>query len=402
MHLELLWTGWMPLTLLAVHVAVDRQSIRAGLAAGLLLVAQALSCIYYAVFFSTILIPFALALAAGRPPRELRRAALGVCGGTLIAAAVLSAYITPYRHARAAVGERSEDEARLYSAGPVHYLAATPDNRLYGRFAEALGRPEKRLFPGAAALVLTAVAMWPPFSRRNLAYAFALLLAVDLSFGPSGVTYEWLRDYVFAYRGLRAPARAGAVSLLMFAVLARIGWARCQRSPGLAGVARAPLAGVALLSIAVLEYLTLPRTLTTAPVSAAPVYSWLASQTDRGAVVELPVPDEHALPGHDAEFMYQSTFHWKPLVNGYSGNVPASYVQLLRGLRELPADGAVQQLRRAGVTYVVVHERLCGSASYRRMTAGLDARGDAVRRARFGVPGDEVIVYSLKPSAVHD
>ena len=402
MHLELLWTGWMPLTLLALHSAIERQSIRGGLAAGLLLAAQALSCIYYSVMFATAVIPLALVLAAGLPPVRLRRVAIAAGGGTLLAAVVLSAYVAPYRQAREVVGERSEGEAQLYSAGPKHYLAATPDNWLYGRFAETLGRPEKRLFPGAIALVLTVVAIWPPLTRRTVAYTAALLVAVDLSFGPNGVTYEWLREHVFAYRGLRVPARAGAVSLLMFAVLAGVGWARCERAVQTRTAGRGRVVALVLLALAALEYATVPRALIAAPIEAAPVYSWLANPTEPGAVVEFPLPDEHALPGHDAEFMYQSTFHWRPLVNGYSGHVPDAYIQWLRGMKSFPGRAAVEQLRRGGVRYVVVHERLCGSEAYRTITTGLDASAGVSRRAAFGGAGDEVAVYSVDPSTVHD
>src|SRR5688500_9264957 len=67
MHLELLWTGWMPLTVLALHDAIERPTLKAGLATGLLLAAQTMSCIYYGVFFGTVLVAFAIVLVAGRP-----------------------------------------------------------------------------------------------------------------------------------------------------------------------------------------------------------------------------------------------------------------------------------------------------------------------------------------------
>jgi hypothetical protein len=54
--------------------------------------------------------------------------------------------------------------------------------------------------------------------------------------------------------------------------------------------------------------------------------------------------------------MLNSTRHWKPLVNGYSGFVPASYVQTWNDLRGFPEQGALEAMRRRGITHVVVHE----------------------------------------------
>ena len=398
MHLELLWTGWMPLTLMALHAAVDRGTVRMGMAAGLLFAAQVLSCIYYGVFFGTILVAFTVVLAAGRAWPEIRRAGAALACGVAVAAVVVAGYLAPYRSARGIVGERTSEEALIYSAGPKHYLASTPDNLLYGRLADRLGRPEKRLFPGLLALMLAGVALWPPVTRTRLAYVVSLLLAIDLSFGPQGLTYNWLREYVLPYRGLRAPARAGAIALLLIAVLAGYGWARLEQTRR--WLTNGSVAGLLVFALA-LEYVAVPRTLIAAPTVASPAYEWLAGQPGRGAVIELPTPDEHALPGEDAVFMYQSTFHWRPLVNGYSGNVPWSYVGVLREMRAFPSDRAVSLLRRIGVRYVVVHERFYEPARYRQVTDALAARSDVTKQASFGQAGEEVHVYSLA-AGVHD
>jgi hypothetical protein len=54
--------------------------------------------------------------------------------------------------------------------------------------------------------------------------------------------------------------------------------------------------------------------------------------------------------------MLNATRHWHPILNGYSGIVPASYEAHYRELRGFPDERAVAALRAAGVTHVVVHE----------------------------------------------
>src|SRR5205814_8090483 len=68
-------------------------------------------------------------------------------------------------------------------------------------------------------------------------------------------------------------------------------------------------------------------------------------------------------------YMLDATRHWRPILNGYSGFVPVSYVTHYQELRGFPDRRAIAALSRAGVTHVVVHFDALGRA------AGPDAVG---------------------------
>jgi len=56
--------------------------------------------------------------------------------------------------------------------------------------------------------------------------------------------------------------------------------------------------------------------------------------------------------------MYFATLHWKPLVNGYSGYIPEHYAELMRNCcYPLPDQEQLGQLRRWGVTHVLLHKK---------------------------------------------
>ena len=230
-HLELLWTGWMPLILLGLHRTLDRGTVKAGVGTGLLFAALGFSCIYYSVLFGVVLVAMFCVLIVKRPALEVRRAVIALACGGLLAVVLLLPYLAPYQRARTVVGERSDGETLLYSAGPRHYLSVTPENVVYGRLTERWGRHEKRLFPGLVAIALAAVALWPPLTRYRVAYFVGLAIAIDLSFGPAGVSYDLLREVRAAHSrhtsvgevGRRGPADDRSPGRL------RVGEARTER-----------------------------------------------------------------------------------------------------------------------------------------------------------------------------
>jgi hypothetical protein len=61
------------------------------------------------------------------------------------------------------------------------------------------------------------------------------------------------------------------------------------------------------------------------------------------------------LPGSDPAYIYLSTFHWQPIVNGYSGFYPQSYLSRLVDTEGFPDERSLHRLQRDGVRYVVVH-----------------------------------------------
>lgn len=392
MHLELLWGGWMPLCLLAVHRLFTTASIRAGVASGLLFAAQALSSIYYGVLFAVACTPLLAVMATSIRRVAAVRLIAGLVTGGLVAAAILLPYMAPYRAARDLVGERSHDEALLYSAGPTHYLAARDGHPVYGALAQRFGRAEKHLFPGLIALgcVLAAVISGP--RRPLLAYLLALAFAIDLSLGPRGLTFEWLREHVDVFRGLRAPARAGALSLLFLSVLVGYGAARIER--------RLPARSARFLAVLplvmLLEYLGAPLPLVSAPLQADAARAWLAEQP-AGVVAELPLPSRTSLPGHDPQFAYLSTFHWHHLVNGYSGNVPPSYEALVAAAEAAPFGVPVDHLRAMGVRYVVLNERYFESVSYDAAVSELTGRRDLRAQKSFGTAGQRSAIFEILP-----
>src|SRR5262249_46326364 len=75
-------------------------------------------------------------------------------------------------------------------------------------------------------------------------------------------------------------------------------------------------------------------------------------------------------------YMYFSTFHWHRLVNGYSGFSPRWYPELLNRMAAFPDDSTIEDLRRRGVDYVILHGAFYAPDDYQRVATQLDERRD--------------------------
>jgi hypothetical protein len=233
---------------------------------------------------------------------------------------------------------------------------------------------------------LAVIGLWPVRSRARVAYLLAAVVAFDASRGIHGVIYPWLWDYVAPFRGFRVPARFGMLTALALAVLA--GWGVAGLSQRLRTPrARYLLAGA--LSLAVLtESRSFPLQLGAVGRRVPLVYRWLATQPP-SAILELPVED-----AADFGYMYSSTIHWQPIVNGQSGFFPPWYADLRRMAGEFPTDEAIAFLRGRGVTLIVVHRRLMGDR-YDALSGRLAARSDVRFVRAFGQPLVESDVYQI-------
>jgi len=373
MHLELQWTVWIPWTFWALHKTFETGALRNTVLLGVFVTLQFMSSVYYGLFLVILLPVSALLLlcgsSVGEMPRRLR--ALAVAAGT---AAVLTApYLVPYATTRHSVGPRPEDQIAMFSARPSSYRAATTTNYLYGERSAGIGRPERRLFPGLLPLLLAVVGLLLYSSREGIMYLIALAIAFEISFGLKGYTFSFLYAHVPAFDGLRAPARAGIFVIFFLAVLAAYGQAALERA---AAYRTRRVLVVIIPMLLLLEYWVAPLPLIAYPTSAPPLYAWLAQQPP-GIVAEFPMPQPKVFAGVEARFEYMSTFHWMPLVNGYSGYYPASYINRLDRLRNMPDEAALENVVGDGVRYVIVHTSLY------RVDGGADVIAALGRHSRF-------------------
>jgi hypothetical protein len=391
MHLELQWTVWMPLTLLAVHRTFEEGSLRFGVLTGALLWLQIASCVYYGAFLGIMVAALAVLLMVGQ--RNLaRRAILPLALGAIVAVILTLPYAVPYIENTRVLGPRDPGEVANFSARLDSFFLTPQQNWIWGWTAFKFGGNELHLFPGVAAIGLAVLALARRPRHHVWIYVALTALAASLSLGSNGTLYRWLNEYVWLFRGFRAPARFSILAFCALAVLAGFGFQALQRLMRGRRFGRALL--VTTLVVIGLECGSAPMILADVPRRAPDVYKFLQTVAP-SVIVEFPMVDYDLTP----LFMYGSIFHWHRLVNGYSGYAPPDYRETRTLMRTFPDDDAIERLNELGVRYVLVHQTYYPVAEYSELMDSISRRPELVPSGHYRDWEGNTQLFELKHSS---
>ena len=154
-HLQVLSSAWMPFVLFGLHRHFATGGLRplAGAAAAWLV--QNLSCGYYLLFFTPIVVLYIAWELTRRGLWTDGRALMRSGAAVAIVLAATAPFLLPYVELRQlGFSPRSLAETRRFSADVYAYFTADPNLRLWGSIAQAWPRAEGLLFPGLTIAVL--------------------------------------------------------------------------------------------------------------------------------------------------------------------------------------------------------------------------------------------------------
>jgi hypothetical protein len=408
-HIQVLPIIYLPLVLLAglEVLAGGGWGWALGLASALLL--QALCSAYLGALGFTVALAILLAwfLVGERVTRSGLFRFVGAVGVAAIIAAVVYQPYTALQHV-GGIPDAPRAVQEAFSASP---LAS------YVPGLGAGGRSYRFLSLSAAILALCGLVA----SRRVLgavegavtvAQVRAAAVAIGatgyvLSLGPTlqltgdlGVPLPFrLVRLVPGLSALRGPARFGTLVVLAASVLAALGLAaivdlRRRRWTGAAIIVVA--LGVFAVEIAAFSF---PLRPVQAGRNVPPVYRWLADHGGRQPVLELPVgvdSTEYGAMFTQSRYTYFSSYHWSPLLNGYSAYPPDSFFFLMEIARRLPARDALHDLvSLTGLRWIVLHGGALGKAARQAWERPVDG---LVVAARF----EEDVVFEVQLAASRD
>ena len=422
--------AFLALAVLELIVLVRREEpSRAWRLAGWLLLAGLTA--NYHLLYGGVLLGMVLAATAlvdpARAARTLGRLVLPLGAAALLFLPVTVVY---YRMAKSQGFHRELPEG----VDLGHYVSTAPGNLLYGPIGPHVQPQQKGPhFIGFAALALAAIGLLGSGRRRDgdllparhwtpaaalLAGAFVLLslgrdvVAFGHRLGPG--PYRLLYSFVPGFQYLRIPERFGLLAMLFVALLVAQGLTVLE-------AARLPVVAVVLAALVPVEHLSLATLATAVPVGddVPPVYRWLATQPVH-ALAEVPTYGEHSFRRETWE-MYYSTYHFQPIVHGYTAYPTRESVRLRECALGVPEEQALDCLESWRVDTLIVHypppgtslrenpalEELVGRPphSFYRGIAAREAGGSLQRLASFEGPrsripgGQDVAFRIVRPAA---
>jgi hypothetical protein len=403
-HLQVISTGWMPLSLFALRrffVTGSRRTLAGAVAC---LVMSNLSAGYYLLMFPPFVALFCLwEIAARRLWRAPSR--LAELGAAAAAVAIVTLpFVWPYLEVR----QRYEFSRTVEDAAA---MAATVDG--YFASIRRLGVAYALAFVGAVCGALRLSGRWRPARVQRFPLtgfvAVAALLAAWLSLGPApswggqphpGLgLYSLFQQFVPGMSAVRVSSRFASVFLMFLAVLAGMGAAHLARLGRQASVAMVVLAGGVLIAANAPRPFPLNGEIIPADVrppaaylrpSPTPpqVYRYVAALGEPTVIAELPFGDLW----YSTRYLYFSTFHWKRTVNGFTSIFPPRFIEHARWLINPPRTPgeAWRELQASGATHVIVHTGAWDEAMALQVLAFLESHG-AKSHGRF----DGAVVYEL-------
>jgi len=379
-HMQALHIYGLPLVLLAVDRLVSTGRTRDAWLIALWLTILAYTSGYLLVF-GTVLVGVAMIARVRDWLPRTRTVGSRFALASLIAIVAIAPLSVPYQRAANEQGMvRSLAAVTEYSATPAGYLAASSRLHLATWSRPFFSDPVNSFFPGFAVITLAMVGLLTvrrldgPSRQRVTMLAAIAVVGFVLSLGTHTPVYGWLYRLFPPMHGLRVAARFGNLFLLGTAGLAGFGLAYVHRTLASRGASTSyvPIAAAAFVILANVESLRAPiqyQRFTGIP----PLYGSLATEP-RVVLAEVPFYPRQAT-FENAEYVLNSTAHWRPLMNGYSGYTPSSYVKLADAFWYFPRDYAIEAMRRAGVTHVMVHPERFGNEAEDVIRA-LNARAD--------------------------
>jgi len=354
-HLQTLHLEFLALALFALDRLIASPRFRYACWLAIAFALHAMTSIYLLVFAVWALLFATLARLTEIWRHRPRAAALYFVAAAMLAVLLLYPYLSIYLGLRAEGLARGADE--VVAASWHDYLATgarlhLPWSRPY------IASAASSSFPGIIALVLAVIALTIRVFRgdprvRMCAVAAAGCLVVSMA--GRAPFYPVLHEWIPMLQAVRVQAHLGQVVLIMIAVIAGFGVAALSRRWAVARWWPAAAAGLVIAVNA--EALRAPIGFTWFD-GVPPVYDALIPERN-AVIVELPfpIPQQWFLNG---PYMVNSTRHWRPMLNGYSGFRPASYEQSYEAARAFPAQESLIALHDRGVTHVVVHRKALG------------------------------------------
>jgi len=395
-----------------------RRSVWRAIYLGAMFALTYLTCANYGLFASVLLL-LATPWILGRRLLELQTWRALVISAAVVAVLTAPVIVAQMRVTRDHHLIRSRELVQRLSAQPLDYLVVPHRHSLEPPLARSHREVSRQqLCPGLLmyGLALLGAGCGLAMRRRRAWTCFSLTILVSallLSLGPEfrlagWSPYETLWTWYPGFGQVRSPFRLAVFVQLITVLLATnaldvlvrtIRKLSRRPAPNRRGLPQVLVIVAIFIPVSAALFETMPRRqhLYSPPELAqqAGWIEWLKRNTSpQTAIVCLPFPTSSHVREYQqtALWMHWSSYHQRPLVNGYSGFLPEDYLLTKRHMKDFPNEAALERLRSHGARYCVIQR------SYlTRQALESHPQSDGTLSWQYGDDQADVDIYRLEP-----
>lgn len=374
-HMQFLHPEFIAVMLFALDRLMHTRRTRDAVMLGFGFALQGLTSVYMLVFAAWTMI-FAV---VARIREWWRDGGMPIVARLATSAAVAALVMAPYLFEYVRVHDRMGFVRTVGDEEPANvsnYLATTARVHYSSWSQPFVAEATSNTFPGILALLLVILAWCDRRNTSDARFRMCMVVAagcVLVSVAPLLPFYPTLHRLIPLFQAVRVLAHIGHIVLLMIALAAAYGVATLAES----WPHRRSWSIVATVLVLLVNGEALRAPMGYVWFDGIPAIYDVLANDPKAVIAELPFP----LPQQwfvNTPYMVNSTRHWRPMLNGYSGFRPNSYEISYEMIRALPSPQAVAALRQRGVTHLVVHQRALeaesGAARFQELVTakGLD------------------------------
>jgi uncharacterized protein YqgC (DUF456 family) len=419
LHLQTLGVCWIPFAIFFLDQYLESRSPRDAIGLAASLVISVLCSIYLAVFLALVLPLYAILCWIFGRYRFNARALGGLLATGIFAAALLTPILSHYLRFSSDFGyahdTRTLANFSMELAAPLRmpdWMAVWAWTPLVRRTTWTTALSYTPAFPGLVAIALAIYAiitlrrnrenratMWILVSLAVICFLLALgpiLRPINLNPLPHAGWLPMPGKIWLVIPGIRWPMRIFFFAWLAGAILCGLGLTAIERRAG----TRSRIIAIVVIALVVIEYWPASwfagrSVVAPAPMSLSDAYPYLASEVDRGGVVELPTADHSGWrTPFSTRYIYASAGHLRRVVALHGSVTPPVTDSLRRAANALPDSSSMKILLDHGVSRVVVHRSLMQKDSADILIRGIQRAGYPILFAGsdgvvFGTVGKE-------------
>jgi ABC-type Co2+ transport system permease subunit len=374
-HIQTMAGCYWPFVLYCLERYLSRASVQNAILLVATSVLTALSSLYFGLFLLPVIALYAILCWMLGLHRFRLRTLEGLLGAGLACAVLLLPIILPYLRFGSEHGYyHAKSELVRFSLEALAVVKLPQWLAFWSHGPFPLRKDWTPAFPGVAASLLALAFLSKRQTtgeerQRKVILALLAFVCFVLSLGPVLKIHafvpsryaKWipLPGKIFLlYSGIRWPMRILLFSFLFGAIFCGLGFSHLTRllNPGRRLLAASAMVLLLFLEYRPQSYYAADSVGLAAPLEVSEAYPFLATEADRGGVIELPVldPDGDRTP-YLVRYIYGSAGHLRRVVALHGTVIPSLSKNLLGAAEGLPSEASRHFLVAWGVSRLVLH-----------------------------------------------